>query len=210
MENYLAQFFTVVLLHLLAVISPGPDFVLISRNSLVYSRKTGIYSSLGLALGISLHVTYSLIGIGYLISQSVVVFSIIKTIGALYLLYIGYKSLKAKPSQLSDSKTEQLTDMSKYAAIKNGFLTNALNPKATLFFLALFTQVIDNSTPIGIKILFGIEMSVMTFIWFSLVAIVLSNSYVKKPFIKIQHYVERTMGAALIFLGFKVLLSKSK
>ncbi|HYV33846.1 MAG TPA: LysE family transporter, partial [Candidatus Limnocylindria bacterium] len=100
--------------------------------------------------------------------------------------------------------------MGKWASVKNGFLTNALNPKATLFFLALFTQVIHTSTPLGIKILYGAEMSTMTFVWFAFVAVVLSHQKIKKPFVKVQHYVERTMGAVLILLGIKVALSKAK
>ncbi len=97
---YLTEFLTVAVIHLLAVISPGPDFAMISRNSLVYSRKTGIYSSLGLALGILVHVSYSLVGIGLIISRSIVIFSAIKFLGAGYLIYIGYKALKTKSHNL--------------------------------------------------------------------------------------------------------------
>jgi len=177
---------------------------------LVYSRKTGIYSALGLGLGILVHVTYSLIGIGYIISKSIVIFSTIKFIGAGYLVYIGYKSLKAKPTKNVGEEFVEKKQMGKWASVKNGFLTNALNPKATLFFLALFTQVIHTSTPLGIKILYGAEMSTMTFVWFAFVAVVLSHQKIKKPFVKVQHYVERTMGAVLILLGIKVALSKAK
>jgi len=92
---YLSEFITVAIIHLLAVMSPGPDFVMIMRNSLLYSRKTGIYSAIGLGAGIAVHVTYSLIGIGFIISKSVLLFSIIKLLGAGYLVYVGYKSLKA-------------------------------------------------------------------------------------------------------------------
>lgn len=210
MHTYLSQFLTIAILHLLAVMSPGPDFVLISRNSLVYSRKTGIYSALGLAGGIIVHVTYSLVGIGYIISRSILLFSIIKTLGAGYLIYIGYKSLRAKPRQAVSEEFVEVKTMSKGQAIKNGFLTNVSNPKATLFFLAVFTQVIKTSTPVAIKALYGVEMAIITFAWFALVAALLSHSLIKKPFLRVQHYVERAMGAVLIALGIKVLLSKAK
>ena len=78
--EYLSIFLTVALAHLLAVISPGPDFVMITRNSLIYSRRTGVYSALGLGLGILVHVFYSLVGIGFIISKSIILFSIIKFI----------------------------------------------------------------------------------------------------------------------------------
>ncbi len=138
---YLAEFITVAVIHLLAVMSPGPDFAMISRNSLVYLRKSGIYSAIGLALGILVHVTYSLVGIGFIISKSIVLFSIIKFLGAGYLIFIGYKSLKAKPRKIDKDQLLKSNDLDKFTAIQMGFLTNALNPKATLFFLSYLLKL---------------------------------------------------------------------
>jgi threonine/homoserine/homoserine lactone efflux protein len=94
---FITQFITVAIVHLFAVMSPGPDFAVVTRNSLFNSRKVGIYTSLGIALGIMVHVTYSLLGVGLLISRSILLFNIIKFVGAAYLIFIGYKSLRAKP-----------------------------------------------------------------------------------------------------------------
>lgn len=209
MHNYIAEFFFIAGLHLLAVMSPGPDFVMISRNSLIYSRKTGLISALGLALGIVVHITYCLIGIAYIISKSIVIFSTLKLLGAGYLMFIGYKALKAKPSQAGDINPEK-ADMGKLQALKMGFLTNLFNPKVTLFFLALFTQVISPQTPLYIKLAYGLEMSTMTFVWFGFVSLVLSHNKIQKPFLRFQHYVERVTGLALIALGLKVALSRAK
>src|SRR3989344_2739030 len=140
---YLAEFLTVAFIHLLAVMSPGPDFVMITRSSLIYSRKAGIYSALGLGLGILVHIAYSLVGIGLIISKSLVLFSFIKFVGAGYLIYVGYKSLKAKSVNLSSQKLKPQKEISPISAVKLGFITNVTNPKATLFFLSLFTQVIN-------------------------------------------------------------------
>lgn len=205
--TYLPEFLTVAGVHLLAVMSPGPDFVLISRNTVVYSRKVGIFSALGLAAGILVHVTYSLIGIGLLISQSIVLFSIIKFFGAGYLIYIGVKSLRAKPVQAQVDQSSVKKDLTSWQAVRNGFLTNVLNPKATLFFLALFTQVVHPETPKLIQSFYGMEMSVMTFVWFGVVALALSHPLIKNRFTKIQHYLERFFGACLIALGIKVAVS---
>lgn len=190
--------------------SPGPDFVMVSRNSLIYSRMVGIYSAVGLGLGILVHVTYSLVGIGLLISQSVLLFSIIKYLGAAYLLYVGYQCLRAQPHVAGAVEVEAERTMSARAAVWMGFLTNVLNPKATLFFLALFTQVIDPATPLWVQVLYGAEMSIMTFVWFSIVAVLLSHKQIKARFTSVQHYVERSFGVVLIGLGIKVALSTSK
>ena len=208
--TYLPEFLTVVAIHLLGVMSPGPDFILISRNSLIYSRKIGIYSALGLGRGVLVHVTYSLIGIGLIISKSILLFSVLKFIGAGYLMYIGYKCLRAQPHQTQSLETIKQSNIGKLQATRMGFLTNVLNPKVTLFFLALFTQVINPHTPKIIQVLYGIEMSTMTFIWFTLMAIILSHSLIRTRFAAIQHYLERSFGVILITLGIKVALSSSK
>lgn len=204
--TYLTEFLTVALLHLLAVISPGPDFAVVSKNSLVYSRKAGIYCSIGVGLGILVHVTYSLIGIGFIVSRSVLLFSIIKYLGAGYLIYIGYKSIKSRRSLLV-KKVKIKKELSPWQSFKTGFLTNALNPKATLFFLSLFTLVINTSTPLWLKLVYGAEMSITTFLWFAVVAVILSHRSIKGYFSSIQHHVERVMGAILIAIGIKVAIS---
>lgn len=208
--QYLPEFLTIVVIHLLAVMSPGPDFVLVSQNSLMYTRKTGIYTAVGLALGILVHVTYSLIGIGLLISKSILLFSILKFFCAGYLIYIGYKALKAKPQESTGNIEIKERSLGRVDAVRIGFLTNVLNPKATLFFFALFTQVINPMTPKTVQIVYGLEMSVMTFMWFSLVALILSHKAIKNRFSTISHYLERAFGVILIALGIKVALTSAK
>jgi RhtB (resistance to homoserine/threonine) family protein len=205
--EYIPIILTVALVHLLAVISPGPDFMMIARNSLVYSRKTGIYSAMGLGLGILVHVSYSLIGIGLLISQSVLLFSIIKYAGAGYLIYIGYKSLTSKSSSLHLEGQGHKKDISEFSAVKMGFITNAMNPKATLFFLSLFTLVISPTTPLFIKLIMGIEMCVVTGLWFAFVAFVISHPLVKNKVGSVQQLAEKFIGVVLIGLGLKVAFS---
>lgn len=204
----MSAFLTIALIHLLAVVSPGPDFAIITRNSLIYSRKTGVLTALGLGCGMLLHTTYSLLGIGLVISNSIVLYNIIKWIGALYLIYVGWKSLVSKHAVKEMTNViEQKKDISVWHAFRNGFLCNALNPKATLFVLALFTQVIDPSTPLPIQAGYGLYMGIATFVWFALVACIFSVGAVKAFFRKIQNKVERAMGVVLIALGIKIALA---
>ncbi|MFO0971148.1 MAG: LysE family transporter [Candidatus Saccharimonadales bacterium] len=198
-------------IHLLAVMSPGPDFAMVLRNSIVYSRRVGILAAIGLGLGILLHVTYSLLGIGLIISQSILLFNSIKLLGAAYLIYIGLRSLFAKKQDVTTEEVKKSRkDISDFAAIKLGFLTNALNPKATLFFLALFTQVINPETSMLLKAFYGLEMSVATFVWFSIVAVLLTHRRINKIFSGIKHHLEKVFGAVLIALGIKVALGAHK
>ena len=211
MLQYLPEFITVASIHLLAVMSPGPDFVMITRQAFTHSRRLALWSAVGLGLGIGVHVTYSLIGIGLLISKSILLFNLIKWAGAIYLIYLGIQSLK---SQKHDTKevfinAEKVESLSVFQAIRVGFLTNALNPKATIFFLAVFSQIISPSTPVFIRLSYGIEMILATILWFSFVVYVLSNKFIKSRFLSVVHIVERVTGAILIGLGIKVILEKS-
>lgn len=208
--DYLIQLITIASIHFLALVSPGPDFAMIARNSFIYSKKTGIYSALGLALGTVVHMTYSLVGIGLIISKSIVLFSAIKFIGAAYLIFIGYKSLRSKQGSISNVVENRPEGISAYSAVKIGFLTNILNPKVTLFFLSLFTQFIDPNTPFVVQIAYGAEMAAMTFVWFSFVAIMLSRKKIKERFSSMRGAIEKVFGAVLILLGLKIAMSDTK
>jgi RhtB (resistance to homoserine/threonine) family protein len=208
---YIPELLTVAAIHLLALMSPGPDSLIVIKNAVTGSRKLGVSTALGVALGMPVHITYSLLGIGFLIAKSIVLFSAIKLIGAGYLIYIGVQALRSKEGGESN-ETPGVTNAAHtaFTALRSGFLTNALNPKATLFFLALFTQVISHSTPKHIQLLYGLEMTLMTFAWFCLVALVLSHHTVQAKFIGIRHYMDRTLGALLVLLGLKVAFSTHK
>lgn len=207
----MSAFLTIAIIHLMGVASPGPDFLIVTRSALTYSRKTGIWTALGVALGIMVHVAYCLLGIGIVISQSIVLFNTIKYIGAAYLIYIGWLALTQKPTaKADDAMTKEINDISAFDAVKIGFLTNALNPKASIFFLALFTQVMDPATPLLVQMGYGIYLGVATFAWFAGLATVLSIGAIRRNFKKIQLRAEKAMGGLLILLGLKVALSSQK
>ncbi len=204
----MSAFFTVAFIHLLAVASPGPDFAIVVKQSITQPRTVVCWTAFGLSLGILVHVTYSLLGIGFIISQSILLFTTMKLIGAGYLLFIGWKSLTAKQSHHSLSSEDSLRPpMSSWSALKIGFLCNALNPKATLFFVALFTQVIDPTTPMTIQIFYGLYMSLATFVWFSTLGSVLTLQIIHRHINVFHVWAERVMGAVLIALGLRVALA---
>src|SRR5690606_31123861 len=138
------EFYKVAAAHLLAVVSPGPDFALVLRQSLGYGRRVAIWTSFGIGAAILLHVSYSLLGIGLLIKGSPGWFTALKFAGAAYMAWIGFQALRAGPAKLNEVSASDASTVPKPAeAFAAGFLTNALNPKATLFFIALFATVID-------------------------------------------------------------------
>lgn len=202
---------TIFVVHMLALMSPGPDFALITRQSLIYSRRTGIYTAIGIGLGILVHVAYSIVGIGYIIAKSIVAFTFVKLLGAAYLIFIGWKALKSQPSSgEGDQSPTKQNELTPRAAVWMGFLTNALNAKASLFFLGLFTQVIHPGTPFAWQLIYGAQMSLMTMAWFSFVTLIFSQSWFKERLRLYRHWLDRTFGAILIALGIKVAFSSQK
>lgn len=93
----MTELLAVVAITFFAVISPGPDFAMVSRNSLLLSRRSGVLTALGIGAGVCVHVTYTLLGVGLLIQQSLWLFNLIKLAGAAYLIFLGIKMLRAKP-----------------------------------------------------------------------------------------------------------------
>jgi RhtB (resistance to homoserine/threonine) family protein len=206
---YWAEFLTVALIHLLAVASPGPDFAVVVRESVAHGRRAGTWTALGVGSAIFLHVGYSLLGIGLIVSQSIVLFNVLKWLAAAYLLYIGFKALRAKPAAPGDEAVAALpVERSAGAAYRAGFMTNGLNPKATLFFLSLFTVVINPHTPLAVQAGYGVYLAVATAAWFCLVALLFSHQRVRAGFARMGHWFDRTMGAVLIALGVKIALTE--
>jgi len=199
--------FSLAAIHVLAVMSPGPDFVISVRNSLMYSRRAGVLTALGFASGCLVHISYSLLGLAYLINQSVMLFNVIKILGALYLMYIGVKALMSKGAKV-DLETKKATNkISDFKAWQVGFITNILNPKATLYFLSVFSLAIESTTPAWVLITLSVVIFLVTFVWFSLVAICMTTPRVRALFLKFSKGIDQALGGILILLGIKLLLT---
>jgi len=205
---YWTEFLTVALVHLLAVASPGPDFAIVLRESVSNGRHAGIWTALGVGSGILLHVGYCLLGIGLIVSQSIVLFNLLKWLAAAYLIYIGIRALQARPADPASVELAPLATRSSRAAFVRGFVTNGLNPKATLFFLSLFTLVISPQTPLLVQAGYGLYLALATALWFCAVALLFSQARVRRGFVRLGHWFDRLMGAVLVGLGIKVAFSE--
>lgn len=205
--DYLPLVGTAILIHLLAMLSPGPNFIMAVRNSLTYSRKTGIFTAVGFGLGLIVHVFYCIAGLGIIIAKSILLFNVIKFLGAAYLIYLGVQSLRFKKDfvELNEQKHQQ--DIPALKAIRIGFLTNVLNPKSTLFFLSLFTFVIGPEVPLNIQLVISGVMVMNVMIWFSLVAVFFSQKRIQRVFFKFQKVFSRIFGGLLVAIGLKIIFT---
>jgi RhtB (resistance to homoserine/threonine) family protein len=200
--TFWAEWATVVFVGLLAVASPGPNQAMTIRNSLA-SRRAGIMTAVGVALGNAVHAFYCILGIAVLVAQSIALFSLLKYAGAAYLIYVGIRSLRARRRDGLGGAAPPVP-IGAGAALCSGLLTDVLNPKVTLFFLALFTQVIRPDTPVVAQVVYGATMVALEFLWCAALALVIGHRSVRARFERMAHWIERAMGGVLVALGLRL------
>lgn len=203
----LALFLTVATAHLLAVMSPGPDLAMITRQTLAYGRSAGIWTALGIGSGISFHVAWAMFGMGWVIERFPLLLEVLRYGGALFLLYMGSQAIRAQPSSSTATNNERAEPGSAAHLFGIGVLTNVLNPKALLFFMALCSAVITGATPIWLRLSLGLWMILSTAAWFSLVSITLGHPRVRQRLIASGYLIDRAMGTILLVLGAGMIIS---
>ena len=190
----------------LAVISPGADLAIVSRNSSLFGKAAGIASSLGIASGCFVHVAYAILGLA-LISQYVPgFFEYIRIIGAMYLIYLGFSMVRA-PSVGQMTELSSQTQSSNWRYFSMGLMTNSLNPKTSLFVISLYSQVIGPETPMDEKLLWGAFISLSHFLWFGAVSTFMSTPTVRMKILENQKTFNVSIGLLLIMLGGLLFLN---
>ena len=227
-------FLLITTVHLLAAASPGPDFVLVSQQTLAKGRRTGLICSLGITLGLAVHIIYSVLGLATVVAHSQQLLTAIKWLGGGYLIYLGWQGIQAKPKKpstpiediASNSDTSQekfinqtaLSDNptslqkpsdnteSTFATMRRGFFCNVFNPKAPVYFVAIFTLVLSPDIPLWQLAIYGVWMMVLQMAWFSTVVMLLSIPAIHRRFQRFEHWIDRVLGTAMIVLGLNLIL----
>ena len=199
----LDQILVIVGVTVLVMVTPGPDMVIVMRNTLLGGRAAGLKTSIGVLIGNLVHITYCVLGIGLVISQSILAFTMLKYAGAAYLIYLGLTSFRS--NELSLAATPATTVRQDRTWFTQGFVNNVLNPKGTMFYLGIFTVVITPETSIaGTLLLIVIMQSICAALWVVFV-LTLDRPLFRRWIERSQTAVNRTFGALLIFLGLRVL-----
>ena len=205
--NFWHGFAVLTVVHLLAAASPGPDFAYVTRQSLVNGRRSGMLASLGIALGLSIHIVYSAAGLAAVIAHSAQWMTAIRLLGAGYLLFLGYKGLRSSASAPGAPTAVPTLPASAWRQVLGGFLCNAFNPKAPIYFLALFTVVLSPDLPMPTLVAYGAWIMVLQWLWFSLVALVFAHPRVRDRLLAARHWIDRAFGVAMVALGVRVLVT---
>lgn len=212
-ESYRSEFLMLALVHFLAVVVPGPDFAVTVRQSVRFGRTVGLVTAAGIGLGISLHVGYTLLGMGALLHTYPWLLQVVSVLGALYLIYLGSTLMRARPSggAAPSNEASVAVDASAQApsmarAFWMGFLTNAMNPKATLFFVAIFSSLVRASTPLSVQALYGLWMCGVNASWFMAVATLFTLPNIRQGFLHIGPWLERLMGGVLLAFALHLIV----
>lgn len=202
----MGEWLAVITITLLACISPGPDFAMVSRNGLLLSRRAGVLTAVGIGLGVLVHVGYTLLGLGLVLQQTPWLFNALKLAGAAYLVYLGIKMLRSRPA------TEQLdappAAMSDLEALRTGFLTNALNPKTSIFIVSLFMGVVRPDTALTVQMAYGLFIAGAHVLWFSLIALCFSAGRVREKLMAARQWIDRAFGALLVSFGILLVITQ--
>ena len=207
------------------VMLPGPDFALIAKISLMNGRPQGQAAAVGVALGICVHTTAAMLGISAIIAQSVLWFSVLKYVGAAYLVWLGILALRAgrragQPVSAAVVKTAHQPHANPAADSMNlrrwlhffgqGFLTNALNPKAVLVFLTFLPQFMDPHAPLAPQFLtLGSIMSGLCLFWFVPLAYMLGRIRHIFENSRFQMWMQRCTGLVFIAFGLKLATAQA-
>lgn len=203
-ETGLAVFGGVMLAHALGVASPGPDFAVVMRQALARGRGAGVWTAAGIGCGIVFHLAYGLFGLQWLMQQLPAAIHLIALAGAAFLIWMGAGALRAQP--LPEQETPPAsTARGGRADFLLGLATNVLNPKATLFFVALFSSIATGPLPATLQLAIAIWLPLATFAWFATLALLLSHAGLRRGLRRHAHRIDRAMGAILIALGVLVI-----
>ena len=207
--SLIGVFATVVFAHFLALISPGPDFVILVKSAIKNERKKAIGVALGISIANAFYIALCLIGVGSLLASSVYIMIGLKIAGGLFLIYLAIQALQAKKSdyaslamQVDKNEVSNTTFLKEFVV---GFMSGILNPKNVLFYLSLFTVVLTKDVSLTFKITLGIWMTLAVFLWDSAIVFILSGDRVRRKFAKLAYYIDKVTGAILGLVGFTIV-----
>jgi RhtB (resistance to homoserine/threonine) family protein len=195
------------LIWLAAVVSPGPNFLVVSRLALSRSRRSAIGAAVGITIGSLIYAALTMFGLSVLVLRFAWLGNTIRIVGGAYLVWLGIQAWRARPDDLKSDATEAVESAtSLLRGVRVGFLTEITNPKGIAFFLGLFAAAVPEATPLWAKLALLSVGGAIEAAWYTAVSFALSSSPILAGYQRIRRTVDRVLGTVLIALGLKVAL----
>lgn len=189
----------VMSIHAIALISPGPDFAVVTRLAIVSGRRAGLWAAAGVAAAIGVYVLVCALGLSLMLAALPGLSRLLAVVGALYLGWLGIQCLRSR-GQMPEAQTTQAGGR----AFVTGFLTNLLNPKAMLYFGSILSQVLAPELSRADTLLIWTLLVAESLLWFALVALLFSTRPVLEWLRSRMLWFERAIGVALLALAGKL------
>ncbi|MGY0400037.1 MAG: LysE family translocator [Ostreibacterium sp.] len=191
------------MIHILAVLSPGPDFFLVMQKSLFQGKKAGLLCSLGISLGLLTHIIYINVIIAFLTNVSEIFLTLLKGLGGIYLIYLGISILfnKKQMTQHEDASYKGKN------LIFTGFLCNIFNPKAPPYLMALLTSITTSKTGIATISIYGTWLVILQFLCFSILTLILSRAFISSFLKTKQNVISTLLACIMIFFGLELMVN---
>ncbi|EMB2350475.1 threonine export protein RhtC [Serratia ureilytica] len=197
----LMLFLTVALVHLIALMSPGPDFFFVSQTAASRSRREAMMGVVGISLGIVVWAGVALMGLHLILQKMAWLHQIIMVGGGIYLCWMGWQLLRSARTQQAPPAAEAQVALPKAGrSFIRGFLTNLSNPKAVIYFGSVFSLFVGDSVGAGAR--WGLFLLIVaeTFVWFSLVAVVFALPAMRRGYQRLAKWIDGVAG--VLFTGF--------
>ena len=200
----LTDLFAIATLTGLIMISPGPDLALVTRNTVIGGHGAGAWTSIGILTGNMIHISYCLLGVGWLIANSIAAFTVLKFAGGAYLVYLGVQSLRSPP--LADNDAQSPAPATGQWFVQ-GLLNNILNPKGALFYLGVFAVFVRPETSPSQLFMIVLTMMVISAAFWVVFVYVLQIGRVRAQLLRWGQWINRLLGTVMIGLGIRLWFS---
>ncbi len=212
--TYWPEFLLLFTANFINLVSPGAGVTITSRNAFLYGRESGLLTAFGIVASSIIHKAYSLLGFSWVLNMYPSLFSVVKYLGSFYLIYLGIncfingRSIRYEKPDKSEKKeiVKKHKHISKWKAFRIGFITDLLNPMASIVFLSIVSSTISPSTPTSMLLLYMFLLICSSICWYSTLAIFFSNSKLNIWLDRHKTIIEYLNGSTLIFLGLRIIL----
>ncbi|MEH4694967.1 threonine export protein RhtC [Atlantibacter hermannii] len=205
----LMLFLTVAAVHLLALISPGPDFFFVSQTAVSRSRKEAMLGVLGITAGVMVWAGVALLGLHIILEKMAWLHNIIMVGGGLYLCWMGYQMLRGALKKRAASTDEPQVELARGGqSFIKGLLTNLANPKAIIYFGSVFSLFVGDNVGSGERWGIFLLIALETFAWFTLVASLFALPTMRRGYQRMAKWIDGVAGALFAGFGIHLIISR--
>jgi RhtB (resistance to homoserine/threonine) family protein len=192
----------------LVIVIPGPDTAVVTKNVLVHGRRAAFGTSMGVSAGLSVWTIAAAVGVASVVRASAVAFTVLKLVGALYLVWLGLQALRAaRHPESGAGPTANRPTMGALGGFRQGFLSDLANPKIGIFFTSLLPQFVDPGHPVLLPFLaLGGVFVLMTVLWLSAYCLVAARAAATLQRPRVKAAMDRFTGVVLIALGLRLAI----